>query len=389
MINILLAVTGASPQVLTETIYGLHIAGKPIPDEIFVITTQSTKNMLIEGCFEQGHFYSLLKEYDLPKIQFSEENIWLIEDDKGKPIHDAKSIDEQTYMADFIVRKVFELTDDNNLAIHASIAGGRKTMAFYLGYAMSLLARPQDSLSHVFVNDEFEFVKDFYYPTKDNNIVQGKNGVGELNTSEAEVTLAEIPFIRMRQSVDPTLISSMEGMSFSHAVATINVAHNGSLKIVLEVNSRSIKVSGVEIKLTAKNFSFYCFLVKQSQSQNKGVMVNNDERKFDIDKKLSISFLEEFLNHSKHPLVFEKTFGVDADDFIDCNKNYDNFYSLKKMEKDWIQINTSQVNRLIASALPNDLSHQIKISSKSSNEYQNYYIDAVLNGIEFEVKQPS
>ncbi len=35
-------------------------------------------------------------------------------------------------MADFITGKVFALTQDNNLAIHVSIAGGRKTMAFYL-----------------------------------------------------------------------------------------------------------------------------------------------------------------------------------------------------------------------------------------------------------------
>ena len=121
--------------------------------------------MLTDGLFKQGHLAKLIADYKLPNIKLPDENIWLIEDDNGQPINDAKSEIEQTYMADFITRKVFELTNKNDISIHASIAGGRKTMAFYLGYAMSLLGREQDSLSHVFVNDEFEFVRDFYYPT--------------------------------------------------------------------------------------------------------------------------------------------------------------------------------------------------------------------------------
>ncbi|WP_273049967.1 CRISPR-associated ring nuclease Csm6 [Pseudoalteromonas sp.] len=140
MKNVLLIVTGASPQVLTETLFALYQHGKPMPTD---------------GLFEQGHLAKLIADYQLPN-----ENIWLMEDDKGQPINDAKSEIEQTYMADFITRKVFELTNKNDISIHASIAGGCKTMAFYLGYAMSLLGREQDSLSHVFVNDEFEFVKD-------------------------------------------------------------------------------------------------------------------------------------------------------------------------------------------------------------------------------------
>ena len=55
MKQILVAVTGASPQVLTETLYALHIQGKPTPDEVFVITTKNSKQTLIEGLFEQGY----------------------------------------------------------------------------------------------------------------------------------------------------------------------------------------------------------------------------------------------------------------------------------------------------------------------------------------------
>lgn len=133
MKNILLAITGASPQVVTETLYALHADGKALPDEMFIITTLGTKAMLMDGLFEQGHLAALQDEYRMPALKFDESHIWLIEDENGQPIDDAKSIADQTYMADFITRKVFELTEQADTAIHASIAGGRKTMAFYLG----------------------------------------------------------------------------------------------------------------------------------------------------------------------------------------------------------------------------------------------------------------
>lgn len=142
----------------------MHASGKPYPDEIYVITTQSCKALLIEGLFEQGHLAALEYEYKLSKVNFDDNHIWLIEDEDGNPLLDANTIADQTFMADFITRKVFELTSQPDTAIHASLAGGRKIMAFYLGYAMSLLGREQDTLSHVFVNDEFEFVKDFWFP---------------------------------------------------------------------------------------------------------------------------------------------------------------------------------------------------------------------------------
>lgn len=47
--------------------------------------------------------------------------------------------EDQEALADFIVKEVAQLCADPNRIVHASLAGGRKTMTFYLGYAMSLL----------------------------------------------------------------------------------------------------------------------------------------------------------------------------------------------------------------------------------------------------------
>ncbi|MBF4102237.1 hypothetical protein INT80_01850 [Gallibacterium anatis] len=53
--------------------------------------------------------------------------------------------------------------------MHVSIAGGRKTMGFFAGYALSLYGRAQDSLSHVLVSAEYEAIQNFSIRQKQMN----------------------------------------------------------------------------------------------------------------------------------------------------------------------------------------------------------------------------
>ena len=64
-------------------------------------------------------------------------------------------------VADFITEQVRQITADPAASLHVSIAGGRKTMGFYAGYALSLFGRAQDQLSHVLVSPSFELLKEF------------------------------------------------------------------------------------------------------------------------------------------------------------------------------------------------------------------------------------
>lgn len=379
MKNILLAITGASPQVVTETLYSLHIEGKDFPEEVIVITTSGSKDMLMEGFFVNGYLEALKKEYDMPDFIFNESNILLIEDDQGNPIDDAKSIEDQTFMADFITRKVFELTQDSNLAIHASIAGGRKTMAFYLGYAMSLLGRPQDTLSHVFVDDEFEFVKDFYYPTKESNFITGKFGKGLVDTSKAKITLAEIPFVRMREVVSSQLINSIGDMSFSQTVAMINSSYSQELTVDIYLKNKTLRVSGVDIKLTAKELAFYLWLTTLSKDARGGLLVCSDERVFKQSNDNSISFLEVFLTVGSDSRVFNKTFGIEREDF-----ELKKYKDLLPMSKEFVQQNRSNINKAIKKCLPLELATKIDIGSKvraeiGKHDSQCYFVNAIIN----------
>ncbi|WP_261874637.1 CRISPR-associated ring nuclease Csm6 [Vibrio rarus] len=361
MKNILLSTTGASPQVLTETLYSIAHSGRPFPDEIYVITTQSTKDTLLNGLFRDGHLAKLLQEYHLPTPKFDAEHILLIEDHDGNAIKDAKTVEDQTYMADFITKTVREFTCEANTAIHASLAGGRKTMAFYFGYAMSLYGRQQDTLSHVFVDDNFEFVRDFWFPTKESHWVTGKNGQGEVDISQASVTLAEIPFVRMRSSLDPSIIESMANLSFSQTVGMLNASHKQEdVQVTINSSAKLISTLGVDIKLTAKEIAFYLWLYHKGEN---GLLV---DRYFEEDKQNSIEFLKHYSKIAKDPRVFE-SFDTTPEEFND--ESYD---SIRGMEKSFLQPICSNINRKLRKALPAQSAEKIEISSLSKEHVQRY-----------------
>ena len=47
--RVLVAVTGMSPQILTETVYALYTQQNWLPDEIFVLTTQIGYNNIVHN----------------------------------------------------------------------------------------------------------------------------------------------------------------------------------------------------------------------------------------------------------------------------------------------------------------------------------------------------
>ena len=219
--RILLAVTGLSPQIVTETFYALAVAQKPAfaPTEIHLLTTAEgarlarTALLHIDG----GQFHALLNDY--PKAgrpAFDEEHIHVIAGADGQPLADIRTPEENAGAADAITALVARLTADDKSALHVSIAGGRKTMGFYLGYAFSLYARPQDRLSHVLVTPPFESHPDFFYPPPRPRRLVTREGT-HIDTAAAIVTLADIPVVRLRHGLPAALLQG--AASFSEAVA--------------------------------------------------------------------------------------------------------------------------------------------------------------------------
>lgn len=263
--RILLAVSGMSPQIVTETLYSLAIAQEHhafVPTEIHLITTKAgakeAKLQLLHP--KSGMFNAICKDYKLSKIQFSADNIYIIEDSQGEPLEDIKTPAQNEAAADFITDIVRRLTQDNESAIHVSIAGGRKTMGYYLGYALSLYGRVQDRLSHVLVTDRYEGLKDFFYPSPDSHVIHDRDG-NALDAHEAEVMLAEIPFVRLRDGLPEHLLKGKTGFSES-----VDFARQMETEPCLSIEQqyRKLKVKGIEIKLSDVNYVFYLWVLERS-----------------------------------------------------------------------------------------------------------------------------
>jgi len=173
--RVLLAVTGLTPQIVTETVYVLAVERKPVfvPTEIRVLTTaegaERVRFTLLSH--EPGWFRRLCAMYDLDGIRFDDDCVEVLCAADGRPLDDIRDAADSARAADQITDRIRALTADDDRALHVSLAGGRKTLGFYAGYALSLYGRPQDRLSHVLVSPPFESNQAFFFPTRESTII--------------------------------------------------------------------------------------------------------------------------------------------------------------------------------------------------------------------------
>ncbi len=196
--EVLIFGAGTTPQIITETIYALIKQDPPVyPDEIYIIITAHGKAIIEKNLIEAGRFNDFCKEFNLPYGLLKRESIVVIKDEKGQSLPDIREVEDNEALGNFITAFIQEKAMDNKARLHCSLAGGRKTMSFYLGSAIQLFGRPWDKLYHVLVTPEFESHPDFYYKPKKDRALK-RNG-RELYTKDAVISLAELPFIRLKE----------------------------------------------------------------------------------------------------------------------------------------------------------------------------------------------
>jgi CRISPR-associated protein (TIGR02584 family) len=254
----LITVLGSSPQVITETLYALKEAG--FPNRIIVFTTKHGASQ-IEQLALHEHIESLCENYGLSVPTLNEHDINIVKDLNGIELNDIRNSADQESMADQITQTVRELVKDDKISIHASIAGGRKSMSFYMGYIFSIFARPQDSLSHVLVSPEFES-NNFWYPTPKSSPFVAKiiRETGEkimLDAQHAKVELAEIPFLRINNALVNQGDLLTKDASYRQTLAAYQLALTPE-KVILEFTSDyRVLVNGNELSLSVETIAFY------------------------------------------------------------------------------------------------------------------------------------
>jgi CRISPR-associated protein (TIGR02584 family) len=271
--RILLVVIGMTPQIVTETLFKLALASQPVfvPSEIHLITTEegadSAKLALLGvGSVNLGWLDLFKQDYKLPEIQFSVDNIHIIADTEGQFINDSESSEHNRIASDFITRKVKEFTDGDDSALHVSLAGGRKTMSFYAGYALSLYGRQQDRLSHVLVDQAFQNNPDFFYPRPEPQSLQVGNRF--YNTHDAKIVLSDIPFVRLQQHIPTALLNGDEGFQ-----ATVEKIENLSQapKVILNIEQKSLFINDISVRLTPFEFALYYWFCQRTLSAKQAV----------------------------------------------------------------------------------------------------------------------
>lgn len=249
--RVLVAVCGLSPQIVTETVYALTVSSPSpwVPTEVRLITTAQGAQKAIQSLLPCGDdwFGRLCREYDLPPMAFDASHIHVVEDESGEDIEDIRTPQENQMAADYITTHIRDLAADADCALHVSIAGGRKTMGFYMGYALSLYGRAQDQLSHVLVNPPFEYIPTFYYPPKSPRKLDLTGDRGQADTADAVVTLASIPFVRMDRGAPVDLLKGR--VTFNEAVAAVQ-AELEPPRLVIDRRGKRIRAGTKVVKLS-------------------------------------------------------------------------------------------------------------------------------------------
>ena len=295
--RVLVCASGMSPAIITETLYALITRPLPsepfVPDEIHIVTTTEGQKRIAKDLLQPGGpFEQLLAAY-LPsgctRPRFDATTIHVI---SGQA--DVNSEHSNKLAGDCMFHTYLSIQNGSLLKrgagrgaphIHASIAGGRKTMSFLMGHVFSLLAGPNDELSHVLVNEPFEAVRPtFFFPPQQPVMhVHTPRGLGgasaqgavEISSDQARIELGLITALKLGNQWMPSAWSdgSATHMSFELAVRLANAQHTPEpITLMLAQDSLDLKtrsymsVCGQEIDLGVSEFALLAMyaLVKQN-----------------------------------------------------------------------------------------------------------------------------
>jgi len=268
--RVLIAVTGESPQVVTETIFALSQLPKPfLPTQVIIVTTglgaQRAGEALVSSSGARGQIAELCAQYHMPFIDFSRASIRVSTDPQGRATQDAQTETELVRMGDLILKTLCEFAPDPLAAIHLSLAGGRKTMSYYAGQAMSLVGRPQDRLSHVILSDRrFESSPDFYFPPKRPvpiSVYDKSIGARQMvSTADVAVHIADVPFLRLRELLGrhaPAEPGTAKPLSEMIAEANTVLQDPGDALVGIDTHEGRVFCNEVPVPFTQVELAFY------------------------------------------------------------------------------------------------------------------------------------
>ncbi len=308
--RILLTIAGSSPAIVTETLYALSQQDEPfIPTEIHIITTSGVvgkiKETLLGTTKKNGAIEELCHDYKLKLPYIDQSTIHIISDKSGNQLNDIVTEDDNEATANFIVNKVRELTGKKDSCLHVSIAGGRKTMTYYLGYAMSVFGRIQDQMSHVLVENDIRS-HDFFYPTPETKMLKAFDET-EFDASKVKVMLGYLPYIRLRDGLTDDLLQD-ENKTYSEI---IEVAQRQLVPLEVTLKNGKLYCAGRAVTLADADLSLYIWVLDRHKKQSEPLSFTTKEQQREhTDNFLSV--YKKCSNSSEHYYKLKEDTFTDA-----------------------------------------------------------------------------
>jgi CRISPR-associated protein (TIGR02584 family) len=254
MTRTLIITLGSTPQLVTETLYALVAGEGWIPDRIILCTTASSRTRFERGAKgrnpphddtaallgPQGRLAACIASLGLaaraPGIEVIVPRL-----PDGSEIDDIRSPGEVTAFAERFLEVARRETANPGSAVHVSLAGGRKTMSYIAGLALSLVARSQDRLSHVLVAPEaFERRPAFWWPTQSDPAESMDADNTPWRARDAVVELHDVPMVRLRAFEVPAADTD-----FEEAVSLANAVLSDTTDLVFDAPARTLSVGPV------------------------------------------------------------------------------------------------------------------------------------------------
>lgn len=300
MKTILVAVSGMSPAIITETIWALATEAQPvIPDEVVVITTTKgeadIKTQLLTPQEEWGSKNvwetlrgDVLAKAQLPKkcrkLQLSVRVIELADETTGVRIRaaDLRTRFHNEEAAEFILQTLIPYVDAEDNHVIASIAGGRKTMGALLYATMSLVAKETDRITHVLVNEPFDTTRGFFYPDQPHQNLQAFDpklkGTSPVGANNAILDIADIPFVPLRNGFAELNEKrrTFEGLIQRYSQELKHTRKGPPKVILLDEKAGKFEIEQRPIELTGRNLLVAWFLLERAQ-EGKAHFKNREE----------------------------------------------------------------------------------------------------------------
>jgi len=254
MKNILIVTAGATPQIVTETVWAL-LKREPqfAPAAIHLVTTAHGRGKFAEELLgPEGRLAALFRHFHtepvIPTIHLPEAG--------GKELTDIRTAEECAAYANTVSRLIRRYANDADTRIHVSLAGGRKTMSYFAGAAISLFGRDQDELSHVLIEPEhFEQCLDFWYPGQPEPEVHHRNGREVHCPAGARIDIAYIPFIRLSHILPD---GAFAGDKLDYGDVLQHIQESLNARLVRLIPDRRVLTAGpYEVSLRHREFALY------------------------------------------------------------------------------------------------------------------------------------